>query len=112
MAEEAGTAVYTLCVFETPAGKKPIELREEREGAVFLEELSRRTCGIPVVARAGEAVKAAQRISDAIRYQYLIGYSPGGEVGPKGRHSIHVTLNTPGARAYTRTALFFNSGVE
>jgi Ca-activated chloride channel family protein len=112
MAEEAGTAIYSLCVFETPAGKKAIELREEREGAAFLEELSHRTGGIPVVARHEDAVKAAQRISDAIRYQYLIGYNPGAEIRAGVRHSVRVTMNTPGAKAYTRSALLFNSAVE
>jgi VWFA-related protein len=112
MAEESGTAVYSLCIFEPPNGKKPIELREEREGAAFLEELSHRTGGIPVVAQHENAVKAARQLSDAIHYQYLVGYNPGEKIRVGVRHSIHVTMNAPGARAYTRSGVLFNSGVE
>jgi VWFA-related protein len=112
MAEEAGTAVYSLCIFETPSGKKPIELREEHEGVAFLQELSYRTGGIAVVARRGDAVNGARRISDAIRCQYLVAYSPGDQIQAGVRHRVQVTLNAPGAKAYTRSALFFNDGME
>ena len=104
---EADLQIYSITVYDPPLTKKPIELREEREGLSFLEEITRRTGGIQAVVRnAREMDEAALSMAKAIRDQYLIGYVPGALQHNGSWHSINVSLNVANAKAYARAGFF------
>jgi Ca-activated chloride channel family protein len=104
---EADLQIYSITVYDPPLTKKPIELREERDGMAFLEEVTRRTGGIQAVVRnAKEMDEAAQSVARAIRDQYLIGYVPGSLPQNGSWHSIKVSLNVSNAKAYARAGFF------
>jgi Ca-activated chloride channel family protein len=107
-AVEADLQVYSISVFDPPRNKKPIELKEERDGVSFLEELSRKTGGIQMVAHdSAEAFQAAERMGRVMRDQYLIGYVPAPTEGDSGKwHSIKVAVRTADAKAYARTGYY------
>jgi Ca-activated chloride channel family protein len=104
---EADLQIYSITVYDPPLTKKPIELREERDGLSFLEEITRRTGGIQATARtAREMEDAAQAVAKAMRDQYLIGYVPGSTPSNSAWHAIAVSLNVSNARAYARSGYF------
>jgi Ca-activated chloride channel family protein len=104
---EADLQIYSITIYDPPLTKKPIELREEREGLAFLEELTRRTGGVQLVVHNPQEIdRAANDIARAVRDQYLIGYVPG-ESEPNGKwHSIKVKLNVANAQAYARSGFY------
>jgi Ca-activated chloride channel family protein len=106
-AMESDMQIYSISIYDPPGNKKPIELAEERDGLFFLEDLTRRTGGVQIVAHnAFEIQKAAADIGRAMRDQYLIGYVPENN-GPEGKwHSIKVRLNVSGATAHARTGFY------
>jgi Ca-activated chloride channel family protein len=106
-AVEADMQIYSISVFDPPRNKKPIELQEERNGIFFLEELTRKTGGLQIVARDSSDIdQAAVRIGRAMRDQYLIGYVPE-SAGATGKwHAIKVNLRTGTAKAYARSGFY------
>jgi Ca-activated chloride channel family protein len=111
-AVEADLQIYSISVFDPPRNKKPIELKEERDGIFFLEELSKKTGGIQMVVHdSAEALEVAGRMGRVMRDQYLIGYVPGA-VTDAGKndagkwHSIKVAVKTSDARAYARSGYY------
>lgn len=104
---EADLQIYSITVYDPPLTKKPIELREERQGVSFLEEITRRTGGVQVTVRtAREMDDAAQSVARAMRDQYLIGYVPGGAPLNGAWRAIEVSLNVSNAKAYSRSGYF------
>jgi len=99
---ESDAQIYAISVFSPPLTKKAIELSEERQGLIFLSELSGKTGGFHVIVRGpGDIHDAAEQIGRALRSRYVIGYVPG--AGPDGRwHSIKVRVSVSGARVYAR----------
>jgi Ca-activated chloride channel family protein len=104
---EADLQIYSITVYDPPLTKKPIELREERDGLSFLEEITRRTGGIQATVRTPrEMDEAAQAVARAMRDQYLIGYVPAGVPSNGAWHAIKVALNVSNAKAYARSGFF------
>lgn len=104
---EADLQIYSITVYTPPMTKKPIELREEREGMAFLEEITRRTGGVQLVVRnAHEIDQAAHDVARAIRDQYLIGYVPEHAEANGQWHTIKIKLNVANAKAYARSGFF------
>jgi Ca-activated chloride channel family protein len=101
---ESEVQIYAISLYDPPHNKKAIELREERSGIFFLEELARRTGGLQVVIRnAGELREAAANISTALRNQYVIAYVPGVTHLNGKWHSIQVTVDLQDLRAHARS---------
>ncbi len=106
-AVEADLQIYSISVYDPPRNKKPIELREERNGISFLEELTRKTGGVQVVVHdALQASQAATAIARVIRSQYLIGYVPESIAPGRKWHRIDVSVNRGGARALARSGFY------
>jgi Ca-activated chloride channel family protein len=104
---EADLQIYSITVYDPPLTKKPIELREERDGMAFLEEITRRTGGVQLVVRnAREINQAALDVARAVRDQYVIGYVPEHAEANGQWHSIKVKLNLANARAYSRSGFY------
>jgi Ca-activated chloride channel family protein len=103
-AAEADVQIYSISVFDPPRNKKPVELREQHEGILFLAELAHKTGGIQMVVYDRRDVeRAAQLIGDAIRHQYLIGYVPAQSDKTGKWHSIQVNVDSvEGATVNTR----------
>jgi Ca-activated chloride channel family protein len=106
-AVESDMQIYSVSIFDPPRNKKPIELGEERNGIFFLEELTRRTGGIQVVARDNHDInQAAANIGRVIRDQYLIGYVPENPDNSGKWHSIKVKVSAPNTTAYARSGFY------
>jgi VWFA-related protein len=104
---EAELQIYSITVYDPPLTKKPIELREERDGLSFLEEITRRTGGIQATVRSvREMDDAAQAVARAMRDQYLIGYVPCSAPSNGAWHAVKVSLNVSNAKAYARSGYF------
>lgn len=113
LALESDVQVYAISVFDPPLNRKPIELKEEREGLAFLEELARRTGGVALVARGErDAEEAAAKISRAMRDEYVIGLAPStadsasSESGPGRWHPLRVGLDRSGVKTWSRSGYF------
>ena len=104
---EADLQIYSITVYNPPLTKKPIELREERAGMEFLEEITSRTGGVQLVVRnAHEIDQAAGDVARAIRDQYLIGYVPEHAEANGQWHTIKIKLKVANAKAYARSGFF------
>jgi Ca-activated chloride channel homolog len=104
---EADLQIYSITVYDPPLTKKPIELREERAGMAFLEEITRRTGGLQLVVRNGREIdQAALDVARAVRDQYVIGYVPEHAEANGQWHSIKVKLNLSDAKAYARSGFY------
>jgi VWFA-related protein len=104
---EAELQIYSITVYDPPLTKKPIELREERDGLSLLEEITRRTGGIQATVRSvREMDDAAQAVARAMRDQYLIGYVPCSAPSNGAWHAVKVSLNVSNAKAYARSGYF------
>ncbi len=109
VAMESDLQIYSISIFDPPRNKKPVELAEERNGVLFLEELTRRTGGVQIVVRdASDIDRAAADIGRAIRDQYLIGYIPQSTDRDGKWHSVKVKLSVAGAKAYARAGFYGN----
>lgn len=100
---EADLQLYTIALGSSEAGKKPIELREESQGFVFMDELATGTGGIGFRVRTGpEIEKAARTIGHALRNRYNLGYVPDSAT-PSGQwRRINVKVAGQGLRVYAR----------
>ena len=106
-AVEADVQIYSVSVYDPPRNKKPIELQEERNGIFFLDELTRKTGGFPIMAYGSNDInQAAVKIGRAMRDQYLIGYVPENADARGKWHKIKVSLRTGNATAYTRSGFY------
>jgi Ca-activated chloride channel family protein len=107
VAVEADIQIYSISVFDPPRNKKPIELQEERNGIFFLEDLTRKTGGLQIVAHGSSDIsQAAAKVAKAMRDQYLIGYIPENADSNGKWHAIKVNLKANDAKAYARSGFY------
>lgn len=105
-AREADVQVHSIGIYDPPATMKPIELAREREALRLLEDLAKATGGLHLVARNNEeGVRAATRIAEALRHQYLLGYQPPAAGDARWRR-IQVKLDVPNTRVYARSGYY------
>jgi Ca-activated chloride channel family protein len=102
-AVEADVQMYTIGIFTAPPASKAVEQVGARNGLSYLEELSARTGGVHFVIQGRkEATAAAQRISSAIRNQYVIGFQPV-TLDETGKwHRVQVKLDRSQVQVYAR----------
>ena len=104
---ESDIQIYSLSIYDPPRNKKPIELTEERNGIALLEELTRVTGGIQIVARDSvEIGQAAASMGRDMRDQYLIGYVPTNADTTGQWHSIKVKVKPPNETAHVRSGFY------
>jgi len=101
-AVEADSQIYSMVVHHRGFSM------EERSGSDLLERLSRQTGGLHFEVRNVKQLPgAAEKIGEALRNLYMIGFKPSQAGPPKSRHRIRVSLDNPGGRRLrisTRTA--------
>jgi Ca-activated chloride channel family protein len=102
-AMESDAQIYTIAVANGAPTLKPIQQTEEKQGVLFLDELSAKTGGISFIVRGqADIAEAAASIGQALRNQYTIGYVPRGD-GRNGQwRRIRVKVAGAGMRAYAR----------
>jgi Ca-activated chloride channel family protein len=106
-AVEADVQIYSVSLYDPARNKKPIELQEERKGIFFLEDLTRSTGGLQIMAHdSGDINQAAAGIGRAMRDQYLIGYVPENADASGKWHSIRVNLKADDAKAFARSEFY------
>jgi VWFA-related protein len=107
LAEEADVQIYTIGMTPSMAGRKPIELTEERNGLAFLAHLAARTGGLSfTLASYEDPAPIASRISRAIRNQYLIGYRPVETAEPGKWRPIRVRVSLPQVSVSSRAGYY------
>lgn len=101
---EAGTQIHTIAIDDASGYLKPIERVEARQGQNFLRQLAEKTGGLScVVGNSADMQKAITHVAQALRHQYVIGYSPE-DAGQAGKwRRISVKSQVPGARIYARS---------
>jgi Ca-activated chloride channel family protein len=106
IAEEADVQIFTIGMEPSLAGKKAVELSEERNGLAFLDHLAMKTGGLSFTLAAYEnPVPAGEKIGNAIRNQYVIGYRPSdSHLGQW--HPVKVLVNLPQVHVSTRTGYY------
>ena len=103
-AMEAGAQVYTIAVSAPSQTAKPIELTEERKGALFLQELAAKTGGIGfIVHNQNDIAEAVTGIGQALRNEYALGYMPDGTDRTGRWRRIKVRVAGSGMTAYARS---------
>lgn len=106
MAEEADAQIFTIGMTPSVANKKAIELTEERNGLAFLDHLAMKTGGLSFTLASYEnPVPVAEKIGNAIRNQYVIGYRPN-DSHPGQWHPVKVSVNLPQVHVATRTGYY------
>jgi Ca-activated chloride channel family protein len=107
LAVESDAQIYTIATVASVnpvQAPKPLVMTEAKRGLVFLEDLAERTGGIAfVVSNGTEIAKAAARIDQALRNQYVIGYVPRDKPASGQWRKIRVKVAGSGMRAYART---------
>jgi len=108
IAEEADVQIFTVGMAPSLANKKAIELTEERNGLAFLDHLAMKTGGLSFTLASYEnPVPVAEKISSAIRNQYVIGYRPNDNHAGQWR-PVKVRVNLPQVHVATRTGYYAN----
>jgi len=103
-AMEAGAQVYTIAVSAPSQTAKPIELTEERKGALVLQELAAKTGGIGfIVHNQNDIAEAVTGIGQALRNEYALGYMPDGTDRTGRWRRIKVRVAGSGMTAYARS---------
>ncbi|MGA2113904.1 MAG: VWA domain-containing protein [Bryobacteraceae bacterium] len=101
---EADTQVYAMGLFN---GSDHKLTREERLGPDLLSELAEQTGGRLYPVRNPDELSAiSARISDDVRTQYVLGYSPLNGARDGRYHRVKVTVNSPDLRAYYRSGYY------
>jgi Ca-activated chloride channel family protein len=104
LAVESDVQIYSIALEDAQPNQKPIELSEAERGVAFLRELSERTGGVCLRVRDYEDVSAAaQKISAAMRNQYVIGYRAPDPDKAESWHSIQVKVGRPRISVYARS---------
>ena len=106
---EADVQIYTVCLYSPPASVKAMPVQQAHEGLVFLDELAKRTGGVPFVAHdLNELNRSAEAIQHLLHNEYVIGYVPSrGAQDANGRwHKIEVRLNIPGLTVHARPGYY------
>jgi Ca-activated chloride channel homolog len=106
LAMESDVQIYTVALFDPPRNAKAIEMSAERAGIALLEELSRATGGLHfAITGTSDIPRVADRIGDALRSLYVIGYRPlSGR--PEGYRKIEVKATVPNVRLSARPGYY------
>jgi Ca-activated chloride channel family protein len=106
IAEEADVQIFTIGMTPSTTNKKAIELTEERNGLAFLDHLATKAGGLSFTLASYEnPVPVAEKISSAIRNEYLIGYHPVDNQPGKWR-AVKVKVDLPQLHVSTRTGYY------
>lgn len=116
LALEADVQVYTILVDGLPNSSvpfvpsmvaKPWQQAAQRQGPQMLEELAEKTGGLHFHVRdANEGADAAEKIGQALRNEYVIGYrAPQSDSSGKW-HRVRVKSTVPKTRVYARSGYY------
>ena len=106
-AQEADVQIHTIGVAADSGGRKPVERAEEQNGLALLKDLAEHTGGLSFTqAQTDDMVPAANRISEAIRNQYLVGYRKSGNANSGKWRRLEVKVSLPHMRVYARRGYF------
>ena len=107
VAVEADVQIYTILIDNTPAGKKPIELMEERRGRILLEDLAEKTGGLHFRAVSmTDANQVAAKVARALRNEYVIGFQIQTPAESGKWHRIRVKADVPDTSVYARNGYY------
>jgi Ca-activated chloride channel family protein len=102
--EESDTQIYTIALADSAAGAKGLPGAEARGGLAFMQDLAEKSGGMSVRLGASvDPVAAADRISAAMRNQYVLGYQSPDRDPSERRHRIQVKVNLREASVHART---------
>jgi Ca-activated chloride channel family protein len=105
LAMESDVQIYTIALFEPPRNAKAIEMSAERAGVALLDQLARTTGGLHfAITGTGDIPRIAERIGDALRSLYLIGFRA--PAGGEGYRKIQVKATVPNVRLSTRPGYY------
>ena len=103
-ASEADVQIYAVSVFDPPLYIKGAAVAEQQHGMQLMQDLASRTGGIEYWVRSrGDIEGAVNRISNALRSQYNIGYIPASPDRSGRYRRIQVRMARAGLKAHTRT---------
>lgn len=106
-AVESDTQIYSVILDNSPANTKPIELTEARRAWRSLEELAANTGGLSFRARSmAGASDSVEKIAQAIRYRYVIGYRAPESATTGKWHRIRVKADVPHASVAARSGYY------
>jgi Ca-activated chloride channel homolog len=106
LAMESDVQIYTVALFDPPRNAKAIEMSAERAGIALLEDLSRVTGGLHfAINGTSDIPRVANRIGDALRSLYVIGFRPASG-GPEGYRKIEVKATVPNVRLAARPGYY------
>jgi len=101
---ESDVQVYAMGLFDGESRKLT---SEERRGPDLLEELAEQTGGrLYPVANLDTLSAISARISDDVRTQYVLGYSPANNARDGKYHRLKVTVSSPDLRTYYRQGYY------
>jgi Ca-activated chloride channel family protein len=101
---ESDVQVYAMGLFDETDRKTSIE---ERRGPELLESLASLSGGrLYPVTNLDDLPAISSRISDEVRTEYLLGYSPLNVTRDGKYHHVKVTVNSPDLRAYYRSGYY------
>jgi Ca-activated chloride channel family protein len=104
-AVESDVQVYTVGVYDPPRHAKAIQLSAERSGLALLGDLSRATGGLHFAITGTSAIpRVSERIGEAMRSQYVIGFQPA--TGAEGYRRIQVKSTERNLRLFTRPGYY------
>jgi len=107
LAVESDAQIYTIATVASVnpvQAPKPLVRTEAQQGLAFLQDLAEKTGGVSfVVSNGAEIGKAAARINQALRNQYVIGFVPREDRASGQWRKIRVKVAGSGMRAYART---------
>jgi len=109
LVKEADVQIYAIGIYETGAGRG--RTPEEASGPALLTEIAEQTGGRQyTVENLNELPDVAAKIGIELRNQYILGYSPQGQVRDGKYHHVKVTLvqprNMPLLRAFFRLGYY------
>jgi Ca-activated chloride channel homolog len=114
---EADVQIYTILVehpgtdavlpFRPAMIRKPGDQAEETQGRTLLEELADKSGGLHFrVMTAEDARKAAAKVGQAIRNEYVIGYQASDGAAAGKWHRIRVKSDVPHSSVYARNGYY------
>jgi Ca-activated chloride channel family protein len=107
VAIEADAQIYAVSIAILSKYEKPVQVIVEPEGSVLLDTLAERTGGLHfTVEQRDQASRAAAKIGQALRNQYVLGYRRHDIEGPGKWHQIRVKLDVPTTTVYARSGYY------
>lgn len=101
---ESDVQIYAMGLFDEDTSKKT---SEERHGPDLLGNLTQETGGrVFPVTDLDELPAISERISNEVRTEYMLGYSPPVDRRDGKYHRVRVTVNSPGLHTYYRQGYY------